>query len=85
LGLSHVFETVAIKATKLDKCSAVAEMGDRLAKIDMAENWEEGAVPPLGEGAVPPLEEGAGSPCNTMQPGPRPTFVPSGILIHPAV
>jgi len=28
---------------------------------------------------------GAGSPSNTMSPGPRPTFVPSGILIHPAV
>jgi len=24
-------------------------------------------------------------PSNTMWPGPRPTFVPSGILIHPAV
>jgi len=24
-----------------------------------------------------------GSRCNTMWPGPRPTFVPSGILIHP--
>jgi len=33
---------------------------------------------------VPLLGE-AGSPCNTMWPGPRPTFVPSGILIHPAV
>ena len=28
---------------------------------------------------------GAGSPYNTMWPGLRPTFVPSGILIHPAV
>jgi len=28
---------------------------------------------------------GAGCPSNTMWPGPRPTFVPSGILIHPAV
>jgi len=27
----------------------------------------------------------AGSPTNTMWPGPRPTSVPSGILIHPAV
>ena len=26
-----------------------------------------------------------GSPCNTMRPGPRLTFVPSGILIHSAV
>jgi len=28
---------------------------------------------------------GAGSPSNTMWPGPRPTSVPSGILVHPAV
>ena len=28
---------------------------------------------------------GAGSPSNTMWPTPRPTFVPSGILIHPTV
>jgi len=28
---------------------------------------------------------GAGSPSNTLLPGPRPTSVPSGILIHPAV
>jgi len=26
-----------------------------------------------------------GSPSNTMSPGPRPTSIPSGILIHPAV
>jgi len=30
----------------------------------------------LGRGGCPP---------NTMWPGPRPTFMPSGILIHPAV
>jgi len=28
---------------------------------------------------------GAGSPSNTVWPGPRPTFIPSGILIHPTV
>ena len=28
---------------------------------------------------------GAGSASNTVWPGPRPTFVPSGILIHPAI
>ena len=28
---------------------------------------------------------GAGSPSNTTSPGPRPTSVPSGILIHPAI
>jgi len=35
--------------------------------------------------AVPPFLREAGSPSNTMSPGPRPTSVPSGILIHQAV
>jgi len=50
-------------------------MGDRLATKDMVRKL----------GCVPLLGGGAGSPCNTMQPGPRPTFVLSGILSHPAV
>jgi len=54
----------------LNKYSAVDEMGDRLVTIDMARKL--GAVPLFG---------GAGSPSNTMWPGPRPTFVPSDILI----
>jgi len=40
-------------------------------------------VPKIGVCA--PFLVGAGSPSNTMWPGPRPTFVPSGILIHPPV
>jgi len=57
-----------------DKCSAVAEIGDRLATIDVG--WKlEGCVH-CGW---------AGSPCSTMWPGPRPASIPSGILIHPAV
>jgi len=38
-------------------------------------------------GAVPPFlwGERPGSPSNTMSPWPRPTSVPSGILIHPAI
>ena len=51
-------------------------MGNRLAIIDMGRK--------LGWG-VPLLGWGAGSPCNTMWPGARSTFIPSGILIHPAV
>jgi len=51
------------------KCSAEAEMDDRLVTIDMGRKL----------GAVPLLGGGAGSPCNTMRPGPNPTFVPSGI------
>jgi len=55
------------------------EIGDRLATADMGQKWEGAAVPLfLGGGR-------AGSPSNTMSPGTRPTSVPSGILIHPAV
>jgi len=36
-------------------------------------------------GCWAPFRGGAGSPSNTMWPGPRPTSVPSGILIHPTV
>jgi len=50
-------------------------MGARLDTIDMGRK--------LGD--VTPLGGGAESPCNTIRPGPRPTFKPSGILIHPAV
>jgi len=57
------------------RCSAVAEMGDRLATIDMGRKV----------GVLCPLLRGAGSPSNTTWPGPRSTPVPSGILIHPAV
>jgi len=35
--------------------------------------------------AVPLWVGGAASPCNTMSLGPRPTSVPSGILIHETV
>jgi len=41
--------------------------------------------PKIGWGLCPFLLGGAGSPSNTKSPGPRPTSVPSGILIHPAV
>jgi len=58
------------------KSSAVAEMGDRLATIDMSRNV--GLLCPF------PWGGGVGSPSNTMSLGPRSTSVPSGILIHPA-
>jgi len=44
-------------------------MGDRLATTDIGGKFW----------------EGVGSPSNTTWPGPKPTSVPSGILIHPAV
>jgi len=58
---------------EINKSSAVAEMGDRLANR------------PKSGGLMCPFPWGAGSPSNTMSPGPRPTSVPSGILIHPTV
>jgi len=57
-----------------NKCSAEAEMGDRLATLDVGRELV--AVPLMGE---------ARSSCNTMWPGTRPILVPGGILIHTAV
>ena len=59
-----------------NKCSSVAEMGDRLSTIDMHRK---------SRGLCPFGEEGAESPSNTMSPGSRPTSLTSGILIYPAV
>jgi len=49
---------------------------NRLATTDMGRKL--GAVPSF-------LGRLAGFPSSTMWPGPRPTFIPSGILIHLAV
>jgi len=38
---------------------------------------------PKSGGRCAPFRGGAGSPSNTMSPGPRPTFIPEDILIHP--
>ena len=54
------------------------EMGDRLATIDKDRNV--GAAAPLSVGGG-----AAGSPSKRISPAPRPTSVPSGILIHPIV
>jgi len=62
---------------KNNNSSEVAEMGDRLATTDMGRK-EQG-------GCCAPFCGGAGSPSNTMWLGPRPTSMPSGILIHPTV
>jgi len=58
------------------KCSAVAEMGEHNGHKRYG---------PKKEGLCPLLGGGAGSPSNTTWSGPRPTSVPSGILIHPAI
>ena len=41
--------------------------------------------PKTGWWCVPSVLGVAGSPSNTKSPGPRPTSIPSGILMHPAV
>jgi len=50
-----------------NKSSAVAEMGDRLATIDMDRK--------VGGGCCAPFRGGAGFPSNTVSPGTRPTCV----------
>ena len=52
-------------------------MGDRLATIDMARK--------VGGCCAPFRGGGAGFLSSTMSPGPRPTSIPSAILIHPTV
>jgi len=57
-----------------NKCSAVTKIGRPFGHNRHG--------PKIGGGGSTPFWVwGAGSPCNTMWPGPRPTFVPSGILI----
>ena len=58
-----------------NKSSAVAEMGDHLATIDIGRK-EGGCCAPF---------RGSWASSNTMWLGPRSTCVPNGILIHPAV
>ena len=59
--------------TNFSKSSAVAEMGDRLATIDMGRKV--GAP-------VPPFWGMGRSPSNIMSPGPRASSLPSSTLIH---
>jgi len=61
---------------KVQMLSRVWAARDRLATIDIGRKL--GAVPPF-------LERGAGSPSTIMWPGPRPTSIPSSILVHPAI
>jgi len=67
-----------MSARYLNNSSAVAEMGDR-ARAKRAEKWcRRWLMCPFPWG-------GSGSPSNAMWPGPRPTYTPSGILIHSTV
>ena len=59
----------------MNKNSATAEIGDRLVTIDMGQKvW--GLLCRF-------FGRRCWSPSNTMSPGPRPTSLPSGNLIHP--
>jgi len=62
-------DTRRLIAINGNKSSAVAEMGDRLAAIDIGRK--------VG-GCCALFRGGAGSPSSIMSPGPRPTSVPSG-------
>ena len=73
---NHRHICITYKTTRHYKCSAVAEMNDRLATIDTGRKEGDYCVPFRG---------GDGSASNTMWPGPRPTSVRSGILVYPAV
>jgi len=63
----------------MNNSSAVTEMGDRLATIDMGRIMGTAVLVGRGE------ELGPHDPSNTTWPEPRPTSVPSGTLIYPAV
>jgi len=69
-------QAVAKPQENFYKSSAVAEMGDRLARTDMGRK--------VGR-QLCPFPWRAGSPSNTMWPGSRPTSLPSGTLIHQTV
>jgi len=69
----------------INKSSAVAEMGDHGHNRHGPKRggW---CAPFAGRGSWVPFWAGeSGSPSNTMWPGPRPTCVPSLILIHATV
>ena len=63
---------------KYNKCSAVAETGDRLVAVDV-DRKVRGCYSPFFLGG------GAGSPSHTMCPVPRHIFIPNGIVIHQTV
>jgi len=66
---------VHLKNLPSNRCSAVAEISDHLATVDMGRKL----------GGLCPFSWGAGSLSNTMWPGPSLTFIPSDIVIHPDV
>jgi len=49
--------------------------------LRLATVWPQQACAESGEGQC----VGAGSPSNIMWPGPKPTTLPSAILIHPTI
>jgi len=76
----RVVSLIVFGSSCSNKSSGVAEMGGATAgpQQTWAEKWGGGCCAAFRRGR-------AGSPCNTTSPGPRPTSLPSGILIHPTV
>ena len=72
---SFALHASQVDRVKLNKSSAVAEIGDR-GHIKRG---------PKEGGAVVPLSWTAGTPSNAMWPAPRSTSVPSGVFVHLAV
>jgi len=63
---------------------ATIGMDQKLGGVGVPFFWEWNRNgPKIGERAPPPLWGGGLGPHLTQSPGLRPTFVPSGILIHP--
>jgi len=75
-GDATAFMVELLLRTSQNRSSAVAEMGDGLVTNHNSKTRR---------GCCAPLRGGDGSPSNTMSSGPRPTSIPSGILIHPVV
>jgi len=78
-------------------CVLFGELGHRLAQCGLGRGLlpyqvASRSIQPLGHnrhgpkiwGCAPFWGGESGSPSSTMWPGPRPTLVPNGILIHPA-
>jgi len=79
-------------------CPFVGELGPRLTQCDLGRGLlpyqvASSPIQPFGHNRHGPklgggcalFSGGAGSPSNTKSPGPRPTSIPSGVLVHPAV
>jgi len=78
MHVHNATQCIMLASILSDKSSAIiAEMGDRLAAIDMGRK--------VGSCCAPFRGGGAGPPSNTMSLRPRPVSIASGIFIRPTV